>query len=173
MRVFIAICFSDNTRKRLCDAVEALRGQGQGRFSPAENLHLTLAFLGETEDAASAAHALSQVRFPNFSIRFEGIGQFGDLYWAGIRPNTKLNALQSQLIGHLKAVGFTLEEREFIPHITLARRYVPSKSLSPASVSQILSGTEEPILEIALMRSLPCENGTFYEILTTQPLTEK
>ena len=171
MRLFIAICFSDNTRKRLCDAVEALRGQGQGRFSPAENLHLTLAFLGETEDAASAAYALSQVRFPNFSIRFESIGQFGDLYWAGIRPNTKLNALQSQLIGHLKAVGFTLEEREFIPHITLARRYVPNQSFS--SVSQILSGTDEPIREIALMRSLPCENGTYYEVLATQPLTEK
>ena len=173
MRLFIAICFSDDTKNRLFSAVESLRRHGQGHFSPVENLHLTLAFLGETEAVASAESALSQVRSPAFSLHFEGIGQFETLYWAGVRPSDDLRALQSQLADHLNAAGFTLEEREFIPHITLARHYQPSRDFSPSSVEDILSGTEETVREIALMRSLSEGNGRHYEILATQTLTEK
>ena len=52
MRLFVAIQFSPAVRSTLLEAVETLRRQGSGRFTRPENLHLTLAFIGETEDLA-------------------------------------------------------------------------------------------------------------------------
>ena len=173
MRLFVAICFTDRTRKQLSAAVETLRTQGQGRFSPAENLHLTLAFLGETENADAALAALRQIDLPAFSLRFDGIGQFEDLYWAGIRENEALRALQTQLTAHLEDAGFVLEAREFLPHITLARRYTPQQDFSPVSIRQILSTIEEPVRELTLLRSHLRENGASYETLAVQPLSQK
>ena len=173
MRLFAAICFSDKTREQLFSAVQALRKQGHGQFSSAENLHLTLAFLGETEDTTAAINALSKVQSQAFSLRFDGIGQFGNLYWAGICENDSLRTLQSQLMHHLQAAGFVFEEREFVPHITLARHYKPGENFSHASIEQNLSCIEEPVLEIALMRTLPCGNGVRYQTLAVQPLLQK
>lgn len=173
MRLFVAICFSDTTREQLFSAAEALRAQGHGQISAIENLHLTLAFLGETDNADTALAAIRQLDSPAFSLQFEGLGQFGSLYWAGIRENETLRALQSQLMDHLKTAGFSFEERAFIPHITLARRYMPNKAFSPDPIEQILSHIEEPVREIALMRSYPCGNGSHYETLAIQQLSEK
>ena len=173
MRLFVAICFSAQTRDALSSAVDALRAQGQGHFSPVENLHLTLAFLGEVDHADAVVSAIQKVESPTFSLQFDGIGQFGNLYWAGIRENDALRALQAQLMAHLKAAGFSFEEREFSPHITLARRYTPRRDFSATAIEQILSQIEEPVREIALMRSFPQENGAHYETLAVYELSEK
>ena len=173
MRLFVAINFSDATRKRLCRAAEALRTQGQGQFSPAENLHLTLAFLGETESVDAAVTALERLDFSAFSLQFAELGQFGTLHWAGIRENTALRALQAQLIGHLKAAGFPLEDRDFIPHITLVRHFSPNPDFSPIPAEQILSEIEEPVREIALMASQLCAKGSQYEVLAVKQLSAK
>ena len=50
MRLFLAIQLSPAVREALLTAQDALRRQGRGSFPPPENLHLTLAFLGEAED---------------------------------------------------------------------------------------------------------------------------
>ena len=54
MRLFLAIQLSPAVREALLTAQDALRRQGRGSFPPPENLHLTLAFLGEAEDPARA-----------------------------------------------------------------------------------------------------------------------
>ena len=58
MRLFVAIRPSPAVRDVLLDAEAALRRQGRGTFTRPENLHLTLAFLGEAESAAPAQAAL-------------------------------------------------------------------------------------------------------------------
>ena len=57
MRLFLAIQLSPAVREALLTAQDALRRQGRGSFPPPENLHLTLAFLGEAEDPARARAA--------------------------------------------------------------------------------------------------------------------
>ena len=61
MRLFLAIQLSPAVREALLTAQDALRRQGRGSFPPPENLHLTLAFLGEAEDPTRARAALSEV----------------------------------------------------------------------------------------------------------------
>jgi len=127
MRLFVALPLDETMRDALCRAMEDLRAAGvRGRFSHRENLHLTLAFLGETPRLAQACRAVAGVEAPAFDLRLETFGLFrrqeGSILWAGLTPSAPLLALQRQVAGRLADAGFVLENRPFSPHLTLARQ---------------------------------------------------
>ncbi|MCL1792334.1 MAG: RNA 2',3'-cyclic phosphodiesterase [Oscillospiraceae bacterium] len=131
MRLFIAVNFNNETRSRLLALRDELRYKAQrGNFSAPENLHLTLAFLGECGDkqAAAVKSVLSVVNFEPFDITVDCIGRFkrdgGDIWWAGLRGSKPLVALQGELAEKLIAAGFFLDERKYSPHITLGREVI-------------------------------------------------
>ena len=65
-------------------AEAALRRRGRGTFTRPENLHLTLAFLGEAESAAPAQAALEAACTGGaVSLTVGGLGHFDDVWWAG------------------------------------------------------------------------------------------
>jgi 2'-5' RNA ligase len=106
----------------LLQSIKSLKAQADGgNFTRPENLHLTLAFLGETGNIAGAKRAIDRTAFPEFSMTVGGFGHFGSLYWVGIRKNPALTGLAENLRGALREEGFHMEDREFKPHITLAR----------------------------------------------------
>ena len=118
MRLFIAVSLSPPVREALLAAQRELRRQGRGAFPPPENLHLTLAFLGETDRPAQAEAALNAVSGRPFSLAVGGPpGHFGDLWWAGIQADKALEALALSLQADLRARGFAVEDRPFQPHI--------------------------------------------------------
>lgn len=124
MRLFLAIQLSPAVREALLTAQADLRRQGRGSFPPPENLHLTLAFLGETDRLDQAGAALHAVSSRPFSLAVGGPpGHFGDLWWAGVRGDPALEDLALSLQADLRARGFRLEDRPFRPHITLVRRW--------------------------------------------------
>ena len=54
MRLFIAIRLSDEMKKALINCMHDLKKQGvEGNYAPAQNLHMTLAFIGEYDDPES------------------------------------------------------------------------------------------------------------------------
>ena len=62
MRLFIAILLSDEMKDALTEAQNELYDRGvRGNYTPEENMHLTLAFIGEYPDAAPVLDALSAV----------------------------------------------------------------------------------------------------------------
>lgn len=128
MRLFIAINFDEETKARLCGAQDRLRAVGAGNFSHPENLHLTLAFLGETkpERLEEICALMDGLRFPRLQLSFDRVDSFsregGELWWAGLAPNKELFALQKELAEGLRQAGFPIESRRFSPHITLARQ---------------------------------------------------
>lgn len=125
-RLFAAILPDDPFR----DALETLAGgavtlAGGGKVTPRENFHLTLAFLGETSRQEAALEGLMAVEAPAFSLE-PGPGGFfpghrGNTLWQGVKPCPSLAALQRQLWSELTRRGFSLEDRPFLPHFTLAR----------------------------------------------------
>ena len=124
MRLFLAIQLSPAVREALLTAQADLRRQGRGSFPPPENLHLTLAFLGETADLPGARAALNAAACRPFTLAVGGtLGHFGDLWWAGVRGDPALEDLALSLQADLRARGFRLEDRPFQPHITLVRRW--------------------------------------------------
>jgi 2'-5' RNA ligase len=121
MRDFIAIDLPAPVRSALGRVQSAL---SFGRAVDDEQLHLTLAFLGEQpDDAIEAAHdALSALRIPAFELHLQGLGSFGgDVLWAGLRDPAPVVALHDRLVPALHGAGIVLERRRFRPHVTLAR----------------------------------------------------
>ena len=123
MRLFIAIHFSEEIKSTLLQGIRDLRGQAsRGNFTRPENLHMTLAFIGETENVAAVRKAMNQWKVKPFPLTIGGSGRFGDLWWAGTEKNPALFDLAEGLKESLREEGFAIEKRPFKPHITLARQ---------------------------------------------------
>ncbi len=69
MRLFIAILFEDDTIKSMQEVQERLRDAGiEGRFMPRENLHMTLAFIGDYSDPDDVLDVMDEIPFKTFCI---------------------------------------------------------------------------------------------------------
>ncbi len=123
MRLFIAINLSEKMKAALIEAQNDMYDGGvRGSFTAEDNLHLTLAFIGEMPDAEPVTEALSGVTFTPFELSLEGLGCFGDLWWAGMRPSPPLTALARRIRHALAAQNIPFDRKRFSPHITLLRR---------------------------------------------------
>lgn len=129
MRLFVAINFNDDTRTQLLDLRDELRSCSEyGNFSLPENLHLTLAFLGECDlkQTAAVKAVMDTVVFEPFEAQVKAVGRFrrdgGDIWWAGLYASKPLLDLQRVLTDKLITAGFVLDRREYKPHITLGRK---------------------------------------------------
>ena len=138
MRLFAAISLSPAVCDSLEEQIAVLRSQGSGTFTRPENLHLTLAFIGEADRVEEAASALRRAAVGgSFPMVVEGLGCFDDLWWAGIRENPALERLALNVQACLREAGFSIEERPWSPHITLVRRWhgeQPQTDISPVSM---------------------------------------
>ena len=166
MRLFIAIPFSPEVRAHLTDAQARLRDLGvTGNVSRPENLHLTLAFLGETPRQRDAQRALSAIHCPAFPITVGGFGRFGDVLWMGVSPCPQLNALARDLQERLRGLGFSIERRPFRPHITLVRQAALPHGPLPKLPSVTMTADR------AVLFSSSRQNGRLvYTPLFTRPL---
>ena len=154
MRLFIAINFNNNSKAQLLKLRDVLRSRSKGgNFSRPENIHLTLAFLGECDarQTAAAKAALDAVGFAPFFVEINQIGKFrrygGDLWWVGVKKNELLSNLHRQLAELLENAGFELESRKFSPHITIGREIITS------AVPWEIEPFGEEVTSIELMKS--------------------
>jgi len=143
MRLFIAVNFSDEIKSRILEVQGRLRSQTtRGNFTRPENLHLTLAFLGETpeEKLGDLRSILDDIGSPSFEVAFSRTGCFThsrkELWWMGAETGSSgvafLKSIHDKLIRDLLDAGFSVDERPFNAHITLAREV---KHLDPIILS--------------------------------------
>ena len=161
MRLFIAVNFPDGIKDALCADMAELRAAGvSGNFSRRENLHLTLAFLGETHPRRVAEirrvmDALADYRATDAAL--SGFGSFGRgderLIWRGLRLDASVREMREKLISGLKDAGFTPDDKPFKPHITLARRCALPPDFSERDFASGLSDVPFRIAAVSLMRS--------------------
>lgn len=154
MRLFTAICPDEEIKTALFSAEKEAEKSAAGRFSLKENLHLTLVFIGETERKDDIESVLSKIELPAFDIKTGGIGTFEKgIFYAGIEENEKLFLLQKTVAEKLKDAGFEIEEREYVPHITLARKFRPDEYFDSAAVIKNLPKKPFRAEKISLMKS--------------------
>ena len=123
MRLFIAIHFSRQIKDVLLKCIDDLRSLAvSGNFTREENLHLTLAFIGESNDVRTINRILDGIAVPPFNLTVGGFGHFGYLYWVGVDRSPALAELAGYLRRRLLEAGFDIEKRPFRPHITVARQ---------------------------------------------------
>ena len=157
MRLFIAVNPSEAMKAALINAQNEMYDSGiRGSFTAEENLHLTLAFIGEAPDAEPVVEALSSVSFAPFSLELEGLGSFGDLWWAGMRSSPPLEALARRIRRALAEAGIPFDRKRFSPHITLIRR---ARGVMPGIGIGSASMTADAF---SLMRSDRGRNGMIY-----------
>lgn len=123
MRLFVAIQLSDDLRQAVCRVQEMLLRQGvRGNYTPEENLHLTLAFIGEYNDPEFVLDCIESVPFEPFELTLNGLGTFGDLWWIGLQRSQALQDYVRRLRRALAEAGIPFDKKRFSPHITVLRR---------------------------------------------------
>ena len=126
MRIFIAIRFTEVFKSSILDAQDGLKEYGvRGNYTQPENLHLTLAFIGETERVEEIKAAVDAVKFEPFVIRTGKMGCFNGrsrVIWLGIEGEDKVKAIAQQLRRNLDQCGIDYAKGKFSPHITLVRQ---------------------------------------------------
>ena len=151
MRTFVAVelpfslrAWLADLQRYIADTLDQAGAREAVRWTPAENIHLTLRFLGEATETQRrqlneglAPLVAAHVRF---DLALSGIGCFPNyrrpsVVWTGVIGQLALlNALQRPVEKLAQAAGFVAEERPFSPHLTIART---RRDVSPALLAKL------------------------------------
>ena len=185
MRVFCAVELPAEVRQRAAEHAAGLRGrfkEVRASWPRAENLHLTLKFLGEIEESRVAlltgAAARAAGESQPFELTVEGAGAFPPrgaprVLWLGVEDNSGgLARLHDRLEAECAAAGFGREERPFHPHLTLARLRAPQGARPLAQFHQETGfpAAQFQVMELAVMLSELGPGGSHYTPLSRHAL---
>ena len=160
MRLFIAIQLDEAAKEYLSSVQDQFREFNvRGSYTPEENLHLTLAFIGDYPDPDKVMDALESVWDGPFEITFSDVGRFDDLWWIGIQDNEALNQLVKRVRHSLSEAGIPYDKKRFKPHITLLRR-VDFAAGGPEQI--VTEARTMKVSGVSLMRSTQGKHGMIY-----------
>ena len=166
MRLFIAIQLNDEMKDALQDMQNYMRSRGvKGNFTKRDNLHLTLAFIGEFDDPQMVLDAIERAKLRPFDISLSGTGSFKSLWWAGMDGGAALQSFARRLRCELDNAGIPYDRRKFSPHITLIRRPECCGADTEQEILAALNDTKEIRMTVdhaSLMRSDRSEQGMIY-----------
>jgi RNA 2',3'-cyclic 3'-phosphodiesterase len=171
VRLFFAAWPDGETRESIRARAGALGLDDGSRRVPAENYHLTLAFIGEVPAARVAAmrNIGESQRGAQATVRFDVYE-----YWpkaevvvaAASECPAPLQALCRSLHADLAQHGVVLDPKPFRPHVTIARK------VSQAPVLQAMSEFVWRVREFQLMHSVTAAAGAVYTVLDAWPLLD-
>ncbi len=162
MRLFVAIQLNQSVKQLAKDVQSTFKQFGvRGNYTSQENLHITLAFIGEYGDPTAVMDALKSVRFAPFAVTIDEVGSFDELWWMGPSDSGDLNKLAGKVRHALSDAGIDFDKKKFKPHVTILRKPVYGKegrmvhmSIEPESLVAD---------RISLMSSTRGKNGMIYK----------
>ncbi len=184
MRLFVAINLPAEIRERLAAEQDRLRrAQADVSWVRAENIHVTLKFLGETEEKRldRIRPALLEVARGSapFRIQVSGLGSFGGrvprVVWVGVQEGAEpLSRLAKDVEAAMARLGFPKEKRGFSAHITLGR--VRSAKNAEALLTALAQAETGPlgsveVNQVELMQSELRPTGSVYTVLDRYPFS--
>ena len=131
IRCFISVKLPDDVRRSMADLIAELKKTGPDvSWVPAGNIHLTLKFLGNTNDSLipmikeRITKKLSH--YNAFYIKIVGVGCFPSerrprVLWIGVERSDLLNSIQKDMEAEVEELGFAPEDRPFSPHLPFGR----------------------------------------------------
>jgi len=150
---------------------DARAGVEDARWQRDDQLHLTLAFIGlaSRKVMRDIEDELAAVSFRPFALRLSGVGQFGKdggirTLWAGVDDPEPMAVLHEKIQHRLGGLGLILDQRRFIPHVTLARFPRRARPAVDAwfGANTNLCTREEWISHFTLFSSHKTDEGRFY-----------
>jgi 2'-5' RNA ligase len=181
MRLFFALPVPGEAKEALRGPLETAKtasADGVG-FTRVEQLHFTLAFLGEQPDADKALAAGETIRKSSrFEVALSGVGAFPNtarprVLWLGVSAGaSELMSMAERLRAELRSRGFAIEERMFRPHLTLGRvrprgERGAKRALAALPPAEFARWTAH---EACLMQSMLGRGGATHTVLRSFPL---
>lgn len=177
MRAFLALQLADPAIDALMRVQSLLP---TGKPVPEDNLHLTLAYLGEVAEAVleTLHDLLGAARLPAADIAFEGLGTFAEmergLTFAHVTPNAPLTALQAKVAQVARQAGADLPRRRFRPHVTLTRANKqpkgPARDRLAAAMGTPVDVPGFRAHAMCLYQSTLTPTGARHEVMASYPL---
>src|SRR5262249_34434319 len=143
-----------------------------------ENRHITLRFAGDVagRTAEEFAGSLASVSAKPLPVTIAGVGAFGGrdprVLWAGVAASDELTALYRANDRAARAAGLEPEERNFKPHVTLARLRGARSPAVARSLAQYGGLRPGPFLapRFLLLSARPGSGGPPYRVEAEYPL---
>jgi len=161
-RLFFALWPSDKVRKQI-DSFNCSISSAHLKKVKADNLHVTLVFLGnvDTESELMLRQSVGDIKVEPFELYFDQLG-----FWPKPRIlclltqhyDEQLLILFNQLKKKVEQCGIKIEERPYKPHITVARkatRLIDTKAFSIGWPQQ----------SFCLVESCRTADGVHYQVL--------
>ncbi|MEN3035093.1 MAG: RNA 2',3'-cyclic phosphodiesterase [Candidatus Methanosuratincola sp.] len=180
VRAFFALEISEDMRQRIADlGKEVARSGADVKVVEAENLHVTMKFLGEVplSKIDEIAGALESIKMRSFELEARGAGAFPDrrmirVMWVGIGKGAgEVTEVARKLDEALGRFGFPKEKR-FVPHITVGRVRSPRNREALLNIldshSQTVFGTTL-VDRLVLKKSTLTGAGPIYSNLKVFP----
>jgi RNA 2',3'-cyclic 3'-phosphodiesterase len=180
-RIFVAVDISVEARRKVAAYIETLRtefSKVRVGWDKVEKLHLTLKFLGDTDEkqVADLQKILDEIStsISNFKLQISNTGVFPDtkkprVLWIDVIDEegslAKINAL---LEIECEKIGFAKESRKFIPHLTIGRIREPNnaKELARKHLQNKFEPVEFEVSEIVIYESILQPTGSVFSILS-------
>jgi RNA 2',3'-cyclic 3'-phosphodiesterase len=181
MRLFTGLSLPFEVRRNIELLYQHVCPLADLRWSPPENLHITTHFIGDWPDARLDELKSALRAFPKpaaFALDIAGLGWYPNphhprVFFAGVRAEPSLLALATTTRDAMAALGLAPEDRDYSPHLTLAR--VPAHSdLLPlkraiAGLPSVDFGRVE-VRKFNLYVSTPGPQASVYSVLEEYPL---
>jgi 2'-5' RNA ligase len=175
-RIFIAVKIeAGDTLLKMISSLKSRLSSENIKWVSIDNIHITLAFLGDTEDE-QIRNISKMLRtrcegFGKFEIIIKGSGVFKSLndprvIWTGIQPSEKFNQLNGLIKKGLTEIGIRIEEHQFQPHLTLGRIKHLNQGNALKEVIEKFRETEiqnVPVNEVILYESILLVSGPVYK----------
>jgi len=168
-RLFFAAWPAPDVQHALGGFARSAQRECDGRVVPAHNIHLTLVFLGavprERLDGLETLAATIVGEPFTLAVDHVDYWRHNRIVWAGVKECPDgLTALVKRIAQVLTGAGFQLDNRPYVPHVTLLR------DAARAPAQNRLAPIAWPVTEFALVESVQLDHSHLYEVLQSWPL---
>ena len=168
-RLFFALWPDADVRSQLAGVAESLPDKSGRRIQP-ENLHITLVFLGNVQERIipELTDGANQLKMPGFSLQINRSGWWKRPKVIWLAPEytpPPLLRLVEQINQLSKRAGLSIEQRNYQPHLTIARKVNhPADNLR-------FDPIHWRVKDFCLIESVTCQRGASYQVRQSWPLS--
>ena len=184
-RIFAAVDISDEARRKVASYIETLRNEFRNvrvGWDKPEKLHLTLKFLGDTDDGQ--LRELEKIvreisaKITNFKLQIAETGVFPNVrnprvLWIDVKDEAgSLAKINARLESECEKIGFKKEKRAFVPHLTIGRVREPNraKDLARKHLENGFEPVEFEVSELVIYESKLRPTGSVYAVVSKHTL---